>query len=77
MIYGMYSIYDKVTGNYSEPFLAVNNATAERRFNYTMEHSKMISADCQLYMLGEFDSSIGVINAVDKPIFICNYDGGL
>lgn len=77
MIYGVYSIFDKVTCNYSEPFLAVNNATAERRFTYTMQHSKMISADCQLYMLGEFDSNTGAMQIADKPIFMCNFDGGL
>lgn len=72
MIYPMYSIYDKVTHNFSEPFLAINEDTAVRRFNYVMSNSKMVATDCQLFKVGEFDSENGAINP--KVEFVCNYE---
>lgn len=62
MTYGIYSVYDRVTGVYSEPFLAVNKQTAIRRFKFIMQNAKMIAQDCDLFFVGTFDSSNAVID---------------
>lgn len=63
MIYGLYSIYDKVTGVYGEPFVAVNKQTAIRRFQYLMSQSKMVADDCSLYYLGSYNIDTAVIES--------------
>lgn len=72
MIYEMYSIFDKVAGMYSEPFLALNEATAVRRFQWQMQQSTMVAGDCALYKVGAFDVDTGVINPC--VTFVCNYE---
>lgn len=74
MLYNIYSIFDKKAKIYSEPFLAQNEAVALRRFNYLMLNSQMIACDCELYYLGSFDNSTGIVNSVE-PDFVCNYEG--
>ena len=76
MIYNMYTIFDRVTTQYGEPFLAVSDETATRKFNYLMSNAPMVAGDCQLYKLGEFDNTTGDLVVIDKPLFICNYEGG-
>lgn len=72
MDYEMYSIFDKVAGVYSEPFLAVNEATAVRRFQWQMEQSTMVAGDCALYRVGYFNVYTG---AIDPCVtFVCNYE---
>ena len=68
----MFTIYDRVTGVYSEPFLAVNVDTAERRFNYVLSQSPMVKGDCDLFKLGSFNTETGEIIPV-KPEFISHY----
>ncbi len=72
MNYEMYSIFDKVAGVYSEPFLAVNGATAVRRFQWQMQQSTMVAGDCALYKVGEFNVDTGSI--VPCVTFVCNYE---
>lgn len=73
MIYFLYSIFDRVTAQYGEPFLSVNDATAQRKFNYLMSNAKMVANDCQLYKLAEYSSDSGELVSFNKPLFICNY----
>lgn len=72
MNYEMYSIFDKIAGMYSEPFLAVNGATAQRRFQWQMQQSTMVAGDCALYKVGDFDVDTGKI--VPCVTFVCNYE---
>lgn len=72
MVYQMYSIFDKVAGTYSEPFLSVNEATAIRRFNWQLSQSVMVAGDCALYKVGEFDLDTGAITPC--VTFVCNYE---
>ena len=72
MSYEMYSIFDKVAGMYSEPFLAVNEATAVRRFQWQMQNSTMVAGDCALYRVGDFDVDTGDI--LPGVTFVCNYE---
>lgn len=73
MVYQIYSIYDRKAKIYSEPFLAQNNAVAQRRFQFLMQNSQMIADDCELHYLGTFDNSTGVIGSVE-PDFVCNFE---
>lgn len=69
----IFSIYDRVTGVFSEPFLAVNVETAKRRFNYVISQSPMVKGDCDLYKLGTFNSETADIVPV-KAEFICHFE---
>lgn len=71
------SIFDRVTGVYSEPLFAINEASAVRRFNFIMANSQMVSSDCQLFALGVFESDTGRIRVNSDPVFICNYEVSL
>lgn len=70
----IYSILDKVTGIFGDPFCAINLAQAVRRFDYLMKNSPMVSKDCALYLLGEFDTVTGTIPSTTCCEFIKNYD---
>lgn len=73
MKYGLYVIYDKKSG-YLNPMTDLNDATAMRNFQHaTMNHeSTMYShgSDFELYRIGEFDSSSGIISIEDKK-YLC------
>lgn len=72
--FNMYSLYDRVSGLYSEPFVAQNDEIAKRRFNYFCEHSPMIASDCELYCVGVWHNSQGFVYGNDKPVFIVKYE---
>lgn len=73
-IYNLYSIFDKVAGIYSQPFLSQNDATAQRQFNYQMSQAAMVAGDSALYKVGAFDLATGNIESCVE--FICNYTEG-
>lgn len=60
---GVYSIYDRVVGTYSEPFIAVNKDSAIRRYKFMMSKAPMVAGDCDLYYLGNIDIDTGVIES--------------
>lgn len=74
MKYGIYSIYDRLSSLYSNPEISISDGTAVRKFNYMMSNSHMVSSDCELYKVGEFDSITGVIFAFPKPVFVARYE---
>ena len=74
MQYLVFSIRDRVTGLYSEPFYSVNKQSALRHFNYIMSNANMVSADCELYQVGSFNNESGIFSAFEKPEFICNFE---
>lgn len=69
-MYQFYSIYDRVAGVYSEPFLAKRKELAVRKFRYLLQNTPMVASDCDLFCLGEFDTETGLIKAFDKPEFV-------
>lgn len=71
----LYCIFDRVVGEYGEPFVSPKEALAVRRFNYVMQNAPMVSQDCQLYCLGEYNTESGVIVPNDRPLFVCNFGG--
>lgn len=70
----MYSIYDRLSGIYSEPFVVQNDEVAKRRFNYYCQNAAMIAGDCELYYVGDFECCRGMVYGNDNPIFICRYE---
>lgn len=74
MKYLIFTIYDRVTGTYSAPFLSVNVGAAVRQFDYAMEHTQMVAQDSELYQLGEFNSDTGLISVSDKPVFVKKFE---
>ena len=60
MIKRIYSLYDKLAKNYSDPFVAVNDDVVFRqlRFDKTLA---VVPEDFDLYCLGEFDSDTGEV----------------
>lgn len=76
MLLEVFSIFDKCSGIYSEPFTAVNKDVASRRFKQICISSPVIASDLQLYRLGSFDSQLGIISycPLGKPEFL---EGGV
>lgn len=74
MNYLVFSIYDRVCGSYGELWLSTKKEIAFRKFNYLMSNSPMVSLDCDLYLIGEFDSDMGILKPLDKPEFLLRYE---
>lgn len=72
MVVNLYSCYDRVSHTYSEPFVAVNEGVAKRRFDYVMSQSKMVAFDMQLFLIGTMNTDTGEIVPCNQ--FVCNYD---
>lgn len=74
MIYGLYSIRDRVTGIYDSPFPSVNDNSAKRDFRMLIKNPKYNyqNGDLELYKIGTLDSSSGelVSNDSGKPIYL-------
>lgn len=72
MIYGVYSIYDKVAQIFSLPWYEVNNDVAKRRFSDSCKLDNIVSAhpsDYELYHVGNFDVTSGKF-IFEKPLLI-------
>lgn len=73
MITNIYSVFDRVSGIFGEPFYMLKDELAIRRFNYVMQNSQMVALDCDLYKLGTYDCEHGIINSC-QPVFIKRYE---
>lgn len=62
----MYSIYDMKTDEFLHPFMEINEDTAKRQFYQTMDSVPVMRshpADFNLFQIGDFDLSSGVLNS--------------
>lgn len=70
MFIRMYSIFDRVSQIYSEPFSAPNNAAALRAFSNAQNIPDtalfMNPADFQLHFLGVFDNATGLTEFLEN-----------
>lgn len=73
MIIGIYSIFDRLAGLYGSPFYQLKKELAVRQFDYVMKNASMVSGDCDLYYLGEYNTETGEIMPVSKPEFIKHF----
>lgn len=67
-----FAVYDKVSDNYGEPFLAQRDEIAIRKFKWLMQAQPMIAADCELWCIGSYDFEKGIL--VSDKQFICKFD---
>lgn len=72
----LYCIFDRLAGTFGEPFVAVKDELAIRRFNYVMQNAPMVSQDCDLYAVALYDPDHGVfpINEKSQPEFILRFE---
>lgn len=74
----IYAIYDRLSASFGEPFPAVSDAVARRRFDYVMASAPMVSGDCDLYCIAAYDTTTGVVehpfSDSVQPRFICHYE---
>lgn len=75
MNHGVYSIHDKKTGEYSQPFFARNDQQAVRNFTGACtneEQTNMLARyprDFTLCKIGEWDDDAGMINgSIPQPM---------
>lgn len=67
----LYVVYDKIAGTYTSPFTAINNAVAIRSFNHEVQrYQNAEPSDFELYCLGSFDYSTGLVAAFEKLEFV-------
>lgn len=73
MRYPMYSIRD-LKGEFYSPRIEQNEASAKRNFAQMVNTENSIinfaPADFELYMIGVFDATKGVIEPIDIPEFV-------
>lgn len=70
----VYSVYDSCSGIFGDPFIAPNDAYAQRVFNYSLSDPdlpKYIREDAVLYALGYFDSKTGYFTSDVPPYVVC------
>ena len=60
----LYVLKDCVSGQCSVPFGAQNNQEAVRHFDLFCKKSEFSGADFQLYFIGEFDSTSGMLSNI-------------
>lgn len=72
--YFLYVVYDRVAGTYGEPWCALKDDIAVRKFNYIMSNSPMVASDCELYCVGTYDVESGVITALKQKQFVVKYE---
>lgn len=73
----LYSIYDRVAGQYSCPLMMDNDNIAKRQFPLICENEprfKMFPEDLELYKVGAFDGNSGIITPCERPEFLCKYE---
>lgn len=66
----VYSILDNVSGNYGNPQLGTNDATAIRATKDLINRDENIrnhASDYALYRIGEFDDQTARIEPLEKP----------
>lgn len=68
----MYSVYDKLRGEYNLPFGSLNDDIAIRDFGFACQKNPFYS-DLSLFYVGDFDLNNGrFIGQCDEAKFICN-----
>lgn len=73
MIFGVYSVRDKLTG-YMTPIIDVNDQSAIRNFRHSIVNSTGVlssaCADFDFYRVGSFDSDSGLISSLPCPKYL-------
>lgn len=70
----IYAVYDSCAGIFGDPFIAPNDAYAQRVFNYSISNPdlpKYIHDDAVLYALGYYDCETGCFTSDVPPYVVC------
>lgn len=67
----IYTIFDRATARYGDPFTAVNDMDCKRRVAYSFRENPY-KEDLVLYKLGSYDIDTGIIAPVVNPVMLCN-----
>lgn len=70
MIREMYTIYDRVSGTYSDPVYVVNQLDCKRRINAAYRDNPF-AIDLELYFVGAFNCANGILTSA-QPEFIAS-----
>lgn len=71
MIYPLFAIYDRIAGTYGTPTPFSNRACAQRWFRVVIKQNEFAQpTDFELYELGTYDSTTGLISSKDKADFV-------
>lgn len=62
----LYVIYDTVSEVFNKPFTEINNGSAIRAFQQSLDENKARKEDYQLYIVAEYTDHDGVITPI-KP----------
>jgi len=65
----LFAVYDRIAQDYAQPFQSKNEDTASRSFLAGAE-GQPNSTDFELYTVGSYDTSTGLIEPLKSPIFI-------
>lgn len=68
----LFAVYDRLSGQYGAPQLAVNGDTAIRSCKVDFANSK-IKEDLELYVLGTYDPETAEIVCTNKPELIYKF----
>lgn len=75
---GVFSVYDKKTAAYMQPFFQVTRGQAMRTVQDTMNDENSLIGrhpeDFALYQVGFFDDLEGVCGLQEEDRFVCNAD---
>lgn len=77
MTFGLYAIFDRVSGEFGQISMHAKKELAERSFDYVMQSAPMVAGDCDLYCVGYYDTETGNIVPADKPAFIRRFEKGV
>lgn len=73
MLYKFYTIYDRKSGLYGTPFLALNHECAKRDYQriVSTQSNEFIAPDLELYFIGDWSSDTGVFaDGLNNPEFV-------
>ena len=65
-----YSIKDVKANEFGDLLFAKNDQVAKRIFGQVMSNNPILSADMQLYYIGEFDNESGSFSAEFVPVVV-------
>ena len=66
----LFCIFDRVSGLYGAPLVAVSQPVIIRQFDYLVSTRPVDGGDLELYSIGTFDPETGVVEAFPKPVFV-------
>lgn len=69
----LFAVYDSCSGIFGEPFVAVNEASAIRMFEFALANAdlpKFIRDDTVLYCIGCYDNKTGYVSYDSAPYVV-------